>query len=490
MKRVLLTAVALLSLDVAPAWAADEATIHLAITPAVEPLPALKYQLLPKFIDRRPGNAALRYTKAMLDYRPEEKTDTEVDAWLKLPFAEFAKRETLDAIRNSHQTYRVSAVDHVTGVPFVIDDLHAAARLESCDWELPIREQLVFSVKLPEVQEMRRMGRYVALCARLKLAEKKYAEAVEMLGVGYAMARHVSQGPTLINGLVGVAVAAMMDRVALDFAQMPDAPSLYWAFTFQPRPLVDPRPGLEMEMSALPLSFPALRPAERSDEEWKSAAVQLAGDFARMSSMISGEVRPTEWWAKAASQAYWVTQVVARREGLRAFVVQCGFKPKDVEKMGDAQLFVEFSRLKFEDLRDDMFRWMLLPYPEARRGVEAAEQRLAKAKVGNEDDREIIPFAALLLPAVAQVSKTYARGERRTDVLRIVEGLRLHAAKNEGRLPKSLDDVTIVPLPKRDSVTGRPFEYSLKDDRAVLTLPEERGTGRKDALTYEITVAK
>ena len=158
--------------------------------------------------------------------------------------------------------------------------------------------------------------------------------------------------------------------------------------------------------------------------------------------------------------------------------------------MNDAQLFVEFSRLKYEDLRDDMFRWMLLPYPEARRGIEAAEQRLAKAKAGGGDDQEIIPFAALLLPAVAQVSKSYARGERRLDVLRIVEGLRLHAAKNDGRLPKSLADVQIVPLPQVDAVTGRPFEYVLKNDMTVLTLPEERGTGSKDALTYEITIAK
>lgn len=490
MKRFLLLVAALSVVIPTQASAADEGTIRLTITPAVEPLPALKYQLLPKFIDRRPGNAALRYTKAMLDYRPEAKVDTQVDAWLKLPFAEFAKRETLDAVRNSHQMYKASEIDHVTGVPYVIDDLRAASRLESCDWELPIREQLVFSIKLPEVQEMRRMGRYVALRARLELAEKRYAEAVDTLAVGYMMARHVSQGPTLINGLVGVAVAAMMDRVMLDVAQAPDAPSLYWALTFQPRPLVDPRPGLEMEMTALPLSFPALRPAERSEEEWKVAAVRLAGEFARMSGMVSGEVRSAEWWANAATQAAWVVQVAARRDSLKAFLVRCGVDPKAVANMNDAQLFVEFSRLKYEDLRDDMFRWMLLPYPEARRGIEAAEQRLAQAKAGGGDDQEIIPFAALLLPAVAQVSKSYARGERRLDVLRIVEGLRLHAAKNDGRLPKSLADVQIVPLPQVDAVTGRPFEYVLKNDMAVLTLPEERGTGSKDALTYEITIAK
>lgn len=489
MNRFLFIVTVVLGVHVAQASAADEATVRLAITPAVEPLPALKYQLLPKFIDRRPGNAALRYTKAMLDYRPEAKIDTQVDAWLKLPFAEFAKRETIDAIRNSHDTYKTFEVVRTANVTYIIDDLRAAARLESCDWELPIREQMVFAIKLPEVQEMRRMARYVALRARLELAEGKFVEAVETLGVGYAMARHVSQGPTLINGLVGVSVAAMMDRVVLDFAQAPDAPSLYWALTFQPRPLVDPRPGLEMEMTSLLLSFPTLREAERTDEEWKIASQALVKEFAQTAGTLASDEQPAEWVAKIMVQMTLMTQVAARRHEMRTFVVRCGLDARSVERMGDAQLFVVFSRLKYEDLRDDMFRWTTLPYPVARGGIEAAERRLAKAKAGGED-QEIIPFAALLLPAVAQVSKTYARGERRLDVLRIVEGLRLHAAKNEGRLPKSLDDVTIVPLPKLDSVTGRPFEYVLKNDLALLTLPEERGTGSKEALTYEITVAK
>lgn len=477
MNRFLILALALLCLHGAQASAADDGTVRLTITPTVEPLPALKYQLLPKYIDRRPGNAALRYAKSMLDYRPEAKVDVQIDGWLKLPFAEFTKRETLDAVRT------VSSAS-------VVDDLRSAAKLESCDWELPIREQMVFAIKLPEVQEMRRMGRYVALRARLALAERKFGDAVETLGVGYAMARHVSQGPTLINGLVGVAVAAQMDRVLLDFAQVSGAPSLYWALTFQPHPLVDPRPGLEAEMVALQLSFPSLAAAERSDEEWKVIAQRLVKDFSQMAHLFSSESQPIPTWKAMLGHVALMTQVVARGESLRAFLVRCGLERKSVEKMSDAQLFIEFSRLKYEDLRDDMFRWIMLPYPEARRGIEAAEQRLFKAKNGNGEDAEILPFATLLLPAIATVSRSYAKGERRSDVLRIVEGLRLHAAKNDGRLPKSLADVQIVPLPKVDAVTGRPFEFSLKNDMAVLTLPEERGTGSKDALTYEITVAK
>jgi len=43
---------------------ADESEpIKITLYPAAEPTPALKYRLLPKFIDRKPGNAAVFYGK-------------------------------------------------------------------------------------------------------------------------------------------------------------------------------------------------------------------------------------------------------------------------------------------------------------------------------------------------------------------------------------------------------------------------------------------
>ena len=124
----LFIAIALLS-AVGEVFAADEAQIvPLAITPATEPVPSLQYQLLPKHLDRRPGNAAVRYERAALQYRPEAKVDTDVAEWLDLPFAEFAQPAQLKKMSTESEK--------------VFAELRRASQLESCHWELPLREQM------------------------------------------------------------------------------------------------------------------------------------------------------------------------------------------------------------------------------------------------------------------------------------------------------------------------------------------------------------
>jgi hypothetical protein len=73
--------------------------------------------------------------------------------------------------------------------------------------------------------------------------------------------------------------------------------------------------------------------------------------------------------------------------------------------------------------------------------------------------------------------------------LRIIEALRLHVGKHDGKLPKSLDDLTAVPVPKLDVLTGKPLDYELIGETVRLTLPDENSaTG--SPLIYEISVAK
>lgn len=447
--------------------------VRLAITPAAEPLPALKYQLLPKFLDRRPGNAAVDYGRAMLDYQEQSDFITESIDWLKLPPAEFdavAKEKNLAQYRNQTR----------------LELAKLAARCDHCDWQLPLRDQDFFSILLPEAQKSRSLARLIALEARLRLGERDYVGAVDVLQSGYALARHIAAEPTLVNGLVGLSISGMMDQVLLDFAQRSDAPSLYWALTFLPRPLIDLRTGLEGEMYALHLTFPALTEGERSPEEWNAAAQKLLVGMPQLMSMAADETQSKQNWTALLSHLAVMAKVALRRDELRGFVVRCGRTSKEVERMNDSQLLLEFTRLKYEQLRDDMFRWMTLPYAEARPGIEAAEKQLSDEK---KDGGEIIPFGAVILPAVSTMKHHYARADRRHDVLRIVEALRLYANHHDGKLPQSLADLTNVPLPKIDPISSRPYEYVLDGDVARLTLPEEN-RGDKTALVYEITVAR
>ena len=57
--------------------------------------------------------------------------------------------------------------------------------------------------------------------------------------------------------------------------------------------------------------------------------------------------------------------------------------------------------------------------------------------------------------------------------LRVVEAVRMHAAE-AGRLPASLDDIVIVPVPV-NPITTLPYLYRLDGKMAVLDLPFSDG---------------
>jgi len=459
--------------------AADEPrVVKLAITPAVAPVPSLKYQLLPPLLDRRPGNAAVRYERIALYFRPDAKIDDQANDWLALPLDEFRNPTTLKAI-------------DAAGLFKVFPELQLASRLQSCEWELPFREQMFFKILVPELQEMRRLARYVALKARREIVDRRYDDATVTLQVGYALARHVAAGPTLINGLVGAAIAGMMDKVLLDFAQAADAPSLYWALSFQPRPFIDPRPGFEAEMSALFLSVPELTYVDERKSNGVDAQAALSRLVDAMTGLLGefqgaeGNVPQLAEVGKLAAKVGIVAYAALRKGEMQDYLIDCKWPKPRVKELSDAELLLAFTRLKYEELRDIQFRSLNLPYWQARTELAAADERLRAAA---ENREEVLPFGSLILPALNKVGHNYAKSERRLDTLRIVEALRLYAGKHDGKLPATLDAVTEVPLPPLDVITGKPFVYSCTENVARLTQPDElHGDNRE--IVYEITIA-
>ena len=130
------------------------------------------------------------------------------------------------------------------------DDLREAARRERCDWDYQL--QNVDGIKgiefrLAEVQDSRGLARFLAAKARLEIAEGRYADAVETMGVGYQFARDLSTTPILIPSLVGIAFGGILDDQAHAFFAAPKSPNLYWAYTELPRPFIDMRPAIEFD---------------------------------------------------------------------------------------------------------------------------------------------------------------------------------------------------------------------------------------------------
>ena len=424
--------------------------VRFVLYPSAEPRPALKYQFLPGILDRRPGNAAVHYGKVTAEqmaFFTNAELWKNIHKWMNAPLEDLRRDDVYRQTRWGS----------------IYDTLERAARCENCDWDLPIREQLFYTILLPEVQQTRTFARLLAAKARAEIAEGKFDEAVATLQIGYALGRDVAEAPTLVTGLVGVAICHLMCQQVREFIRQPDAPNLYWALTSLPTPLIDMRKGADAEVESLYLSFPELRHVghpTQAPEDWQRS-------FGRLRALAADwDDDPT-----LNNPIGWVGRCMKGYPMAKRALIARGLPPEEVEAMPVPQVIAVYSMQTYEELRDDLFKWFHLPYWEARPGMERAEERLRQASV---EGREILPVAGSLLPAIIATRGAVARLQREVALLRTLEALRIYGAAHQNRLPGTLADVTEVPIPD-DPITGRPFEYTLQTGTALITGPPMPG---------------
>ena len=455
--------------------AEEEKTMQIVLHPAAEPCPALKYQLLPPFLERRPGNAAVWWNRLpaermqYLAASSKEFMDTgRFTVWMDMPIG--SPRE------KAYREKELSDVVNLIHDGAVFSDMARAAQFESCDWEQPIREGNFIAILIPEIQHARAYSRLLSAKAHLEIAEGKYDEAVKTLQIGYTQARHVAQSQTLVSGLVGLTIAGVMSYQVQQFVQQPDAPNLYWALSTLPRPLVDLRPGGEAESNILYLQFPELRDLDKkklAPDEWRELLKRIVGDVLQFSDNRafprSGDV--SAMIAVAGLQGY---------PRAKQYLIEKGRTAAEVEAMPVAQVILLYTVQIYNEASDEHFKWFFLPGAEAGRGQELAERHFDATVRG----KEIIPVASLLLPASRWAKEAETRCEWTVAVLRIFEAMRLYAAAHDGQWPDRLSDVTEVPIPK-NPYDGEPFIYHREANKAVLTA--EKGP-KNWYRRYEITL--
>lgn len=460
MKRILLCVLLASGVFAArPAWAEEEKTpaIKFTLHPAAEPRPALKYQLLPGFLDRKPGNAAVTYNKAMFHiYRNnpgDEDLQEQLSAWMETPLTELPCDEVEKKLRYS----------------WVFDEVARAARQETCDWQLPMREaENPMEIWLPEIQETRTLARLLAAKARLQIAKGQYDEAVHTLQTGCALGRHVAEVPCLVGALVGMAITNIMSEQLEAFIQQPDSPNLYWALSTLPQPIISLHKALEVEVVWPYLMVPELRHVDRSQnndpEYWQSVLAHLLEELEVQFDLVSGNGQALK------SELPTVAQALERCPEARAALIEQGRSPDRINAMADARVILLYTADTYEDFGSRSFKWHMFPYWQAKPKLDEAEQYLAK----EGPKREMIRLAWRLLPGIPSAKIAEARTDRNIALLRTLEALRLYAAAHDGQLPSTLDEVTEVPIPI-DPMTGKAFLYEGKGKTAVLEAPTPPG---------------
>ncbi|MCK4629503.1 MAG: hypothetical protein KAT56_10900 [Sedimentisphaerales bacterium] len=440
--------------------------IEMTITPAGEPTEALKYKLMPSFIDQTPGNAAIFYLMA-IERQPHgdrKELRDKINDWLKISVDELPRQESKNIINSFSLAFR---------------QLDRAVLCEQCDWQTPVRTE-GFSALIPPLSEFRHLGKVLALQVRLQIADGKYNEAIHTLQNGFTMARHVAENPILIGDLVGIGIATLMYREVEQFIQAPDSPNLYWALSALPRPFIDMRRAMECERDIILMEFPELRDLETKKLTQQQASTLANDMFSRLSELGVGDM-PNEQLGAAA----WV---MLQYHNARAYLIEHGRSPDQVEALPVAQVVLLYQLKEFIHIRDQIFKWFNVPYLQAKDGLKKAEdyfnQYVSKTR------KKMTPNYFLdFLPALGRAYYLMARLERNIDILRCIEAVRMYAADHNGQLPGSLDDITKVPVPP-DPLTGKMFSYKIVDGKAVIESILTPDDDPKDSSRYELTVRK
>jgi hypothetical protein len=452
-------------------------TIPLTLSPTAEPRPTSRFLLQPQYTDVMPGEKLAGFLKCFMEqerfFSPaEEKKRTD---WNTLPLADLP----LDQIRQ-HGVLDGIAYDPPYARLMVFMD--QAARYDRVEWNLwyNLRKDGLNTL-LPEVQKLRSIAQVLKLRMRAEIKAGEFARAAETSKTLFGLARMLEEAPTLISYLVGLAVATVAVDALEEMVQHPGCPNLYWGLTDLGGPVLDIRTGAGGERVWLAELFkPALdATGPLSDEQLVAVFRRIDGLFESEGSKPKKDVPPppSAQFKKLAADSKIV-------EAARAYLIETGSKPDVVKTYTPLQAVFVADIRHLEASRDDCLRTLTLPLWQAEPLARAIEDDLKKQKADGK-----LVLAPELVPGVLRVRQRSAALDQRVAYLRVIEAIRLYAHDNGGRLPASLDDIKL-PLPI-DPVTGKPFEYTVRDG-GVAVLHGGNPIPGSDRINrvYEITVRK
>jgi hypothetical protein len=444
--------------------------VTLTLTPAAAPAPSLKYRLLPDRSELSPGNAAAIYYRSLAMFVENMflRDDIQQEHWDRsflTPIKDLPRKEVGEKLGYARN---------------LLHEVDLAARYRQCDWDLEGRPEGA-DLLTPDVNGFRRVALLLGVLARYEMAQGHWPEALHSLQTGYALARHLGGGPTLAHVQAGEVSANLMDYQLEEFVQQPGAPNLYWALTVLPRPFFDPEPALQEEGTLLERTLPWLKRLEKGP--MTAADVRAAQEQIRKS-LAEYKVTPPDN-ARALEQAV--------PEAKRALLAQ-GLPADQVEATPAFQAVALYALRDYHRTWEEYVKWFRVPEGWREPGYKkaAADYHEAIARLDRLFFAGLIAGIQVGDPAILEkIYGTRDRIDRQLAALRCVEAFRLYAAGHDNKLPAALKDVTEIPVPS-DPVTGRPFVYEVKGDRAFLStpMPSDDKPVPFQGLLYEITVRR
>jgi hypothetical protein len=451
--------------------------IPITLHPTAAPKPLSRYYLTPQYIDMQPGNRVPGFMKAYMEQQNffAKEPSEQREKWNQMPLADLPLAEIKNSGCVGGLAHRKDFHDFTEGAGRPLSDVDEAARLLTTDWQMwfNLRRDGIGTL-LPEVQKMRELASVLKVRMRYEVKAGEFDKAAYSARTFYGLASALENHPTLICLLVAVAIETIGLNAVEEMIQQPGCPNLYWSFTEMPAEVFSSRLATQGERVIIQAHFKELTGDTVMSE---AEAKRMSETIDKLTRMIGPDAeKGPKFSAKFAAQAADEKKVATFRQEL----IAAGRKADAVNKFPPLQVALAHNLLRYDILLDEFYRHMQLPHADAMKLAAEAEAKL-------KDDADAV-LARQLLPTITKVKSALTRVQQRVAYLRVIEAIRLHAHENGGKLPEKLTDVK-VPLPL-DPVTGKAFEYGVKDGVATLTggnpNPDLAATNR----VYELRVKK
>jgi hypothetical protein len=226
--------------------------VDLTIYPAKAGELEKKFQLIVDPEDQIDADAVPLYEKAV-KLIPKDFNQEQIREWLKLPVEQFPQQQAEETLQKYLEPLKLVA---------------RAARCKECNWPQwkPGDEPVDLGLG-----GYRKLAIILELWARLEISRKGYEGATIAIRTGFGMARHLGQAPTIVQGLVGISVGAIMCNEIEQYVQGKDSLNLYQTLAGMPRPFVEVEKAIENEKKVV-LDLPPNDIRQGQTAEQKEAA--------------------------------------------------------------------------------------------------------------------------------------------------------------------------------------------------------------------------
>jgi hypothetical protein len=230
---------------------------------------------------------------------------------------------------------------------------------------------------------------------------------------------------------------------------------------------------LQFELENCPRIFPFIdrtETAQHAPQEWNRLYTQTIREYSKTGANFRGgdggrELDDAEAGVAATGLA------LAGYSHAKASLIAQGMDRDRVEKMAVGQVIAIYTERVCYRFSDEYEKLCYMPFADMPKVWDALEKRMDDAKpFGRSEDREVFPTVSVLITSIPVARGAQVRVEREMASLQVIEALRMFASDHGGQLPKTLDEITAVPVPNNPA-TGKAFKYRLDGATAVLELP-------------------